>query len=75
MGSRTMNASPTKASLGVGDTSVADGEWHHVVVTRKDTSIIQFWIDGVLDHEIEEAAAAGSIDNTTNLVSWQKPQE
>jgi hypothetical protein len=50
-----------------GDTSVADGEWHHVVVTRKDTSIIQFWIDGVLDHEIGEAAAAGSIDNTTNL--------
>lgn len=38
-----------------------------MVVTRKDTSIIEFWIDGVLDHEIGEAAAAGSIDNTTNL--------
>jgi len=50
-----------------GTTSVADDQWHHVVVTRKDTSIIQFWIDGKLDHEVEEAAAAGSIDNTTSL--------
>jgi len=50
-----------------GPTSVTDDEWHHVVVSRKDTSTIQFWIDGQLDHEIGEAAAAGSIDNLANL--------
>jgi hypothetical protein len=50
-----------------GDTSVADSEWHHVVVSRVNTSTIQFWVDGQLDREIGEAAAAGSIDNTVTL--------
>ena len=45
-----------------GSTDVADGEWHHVAVTRSSTGLLELYVDGVLD---------GSAQGPTGDVSYR----
>lgn len=44
---------PNRPGLGLcGSRNVADGQWHHVAITRNGSSgLVQIWVDGTLDEE------------------------
>lgn len=46
-----------------GDAAVADGQWHHVAMTRDSDDVISIWVDGSLDETGEGPAGDGSFAN------------
>ena len=45
--------------------NIADGDWHHVAVTRDSSGYFKIWVDGQLDATVTNTASDGMATSTT----------
>ena len=82
----TLYAGGSTASFTL-DTTVTNGNWHHIVMVRDDTSNqARLYVDGVADNQNPVAISMGALSIPSNclmiggeqdgcLVAWGQPQE
>ena len=51
----------------VGDTSIADDQWHHLVVSVDRDKALNFYVDGKITKTVDPSARSGSLSSTSPL--------
>ena len=57
---RCIAGTPSSAAIVNTDSSFADGEWHHLVLTAANSNLLSVYVDGVLNAQVQQSYTSGA---------------